>query len=110
MDPATTDGRDLSPWLLGEENKELKDITFVRYNNWAGAFTDRYKLVFDTTGKKPWLIDLEKNPTEQVNSFDNPEYKKIIHTLTQELQVYAKQYKDDIVLSDNVQSQINKIL
>ncbi|WP_233341563.1 sulfatase family protein [Robiginitomaculum antarcticum] len=108
-DQTTTDGRDLTPWLEGRESALLKDLTFVRYNGWAGAFTDRYKLVFEKTKTQPWLFDLEKDPTETVNYFTDPAYTEIIQSLSVELLEYGETYEDSIVLSKQVKSRLKEL-
>lgn len=110
FDYASTDGRDLTPWLYGQEDADLADMTFVRYRNWAGVFTDRYKLILETRNTVPWLIDLEKNPDETVNYFKDPEYQETIAQLAEALKAYGDRYDDDIVKHPKVKSAIRKIL
>ena len=110
FDPTTTDGRDLNPWLEGHDNSGLKDLTFVRYNNWAGAFTDRYKLIFEKSKTQPWLIDLEKNPTETVNFYADPNYSDVVRTLSAELLEYGATYEDSIVLDKRVKSRLKGLV
>jgi len=108
FDPNTTDGRDISPWLTGNKANTLEDTTFVRYGTWAGVFTDRYKLIYDKSGKKPWFIDLEKDPTELINFFDDKSYKNIVAKLAKKLKEYGKKHNDDIVLFPKILNKINQ--
>lgn len=110
FDQSTTDGRDLSPWLMGKSGAGLDDITFVRFQGWAGAFTDRYKLVFDKGGSKPWLIDLEKDPNEVTNFIDDPAYRTTIQALASALKDYGLKHRDGIVRSREVAAQIDELL
>lgn len=112
-DPSSTAGRDLTPWFSNQatsKGEALEDLTFVRYQTWVGAFTDRYKLIFEKGGKKPWLIDLNKDPDENINYFDDPAYRQIRSELAHKLQAYAKAQNDDIALDAKVQTQLTKLL
>ena len=109
FDPSSTDGRDLTPWLEGHDDSGLQDLTFVRYNNWAGAFTDRYKLIFEKSKTQPWLIDLEKDPTETINFYADPSYKNIAQTLSEKLLEYGETYDDSIVLDKRVKSRLKRL-
>ncbi|NIJ45118.1 putative sulfatase [Wenyingzhuangia heitensis] len=109
-DANTTDGRDISPWLLGKKNKDLEDITFVRYQWWASVITDRYKLIFDKSKTEPWLIDLEKDPQELINYIKDENYNEIVKKLAKELKAYGQKYNDDIVLDAKIKEQIDELI
>ena len=70
-------------------------ITYFTSANqsWMTAVTQRYKLVVSDKDK-PWLIDLEKNPNEDINFYTDPAYKKTAEKLQTELLKQAKQYND----------------
>ncbi|MGY6647315.1 sulfatase family protein [Wenyingzhuangia sp. IMCC45574] len=110
FDPTTTDGRDISDWLIGKKNTKLKDMTFVSYQWWTSVMTDRYKLILDKSKTKPWLIDLEKNPDEMINFIDHKDYKEIRKKLSKALKAYGDTYKDPIVLDERVQSQLTELM
>ncbi len=79
------------------KTKEVEDdrITYFAKNGgwWVCAVNNRYKLVIDKK-EKPWLIDLEKDPFETKNFYNNPEYKEIATNMQKELFVQLKQYKE----------------
>lgn len=110
FDPNTTEGRDISDWLLEKENKNLKDITFVTYQWWTAVITDRYKLVLDKSQTKPWLIDLDKDPTEMMNFIEDKTYRSVVVQLVNELLAYGKKHKDPVVLDKRIQSQLSLLL
>ncbi|NJB83400.1 sulfatase family protein [Wenyingzhuangia aestuarii] len=110
FDPNTTEGRDISPWLLGKEKESLEDITFVTYQWWTAVITDRYKLILDKGMTKPWLIDLEKNPDELTNFIDDQAYQPIVKKLAKALKEYGKKHKDPVVLDAKINSQLNKLI
>ena len=62
---------------------------------WVAALNNRYKLVLSPSDK-PWLFDLEKDPNELVNYYNNPEYKQIADRLTNELYVQMTAYKEPL--------------
>lgn len=112
FNPNTTDGRNLTPWLVQDTQKSetLEDITFVRFLFWAAAVTDRYKLIFEKSDTKPWLIDLEKDPDENTNFIDSPEHQAVVKQLAKALKEYAEKYKDNTVLDKRIINQLNTYL
>ncbi|MCL7764524.1 sulfatase-like hydrolase/transferase [Polaribacter sp. Z014] len=91
-----TDGVDAST-DFSSSKKEVVDgrITYMTASNqnWIASVSNRYKLVLSTKDK-PWLIDLEKNPDEDINFYKNPDYKLIANEMQTELLKQAKQYND----------------
>lgn len=65
------------------------------YQNWVAAISNRYKLVLSED--QPWLIDLEKDPYEEINYYNDPAYAKIAKKMQDELFTQAKMYKDPIL-------------
>lgn len=57
------------------------------------VITYRYKLVL-SVGDKPWLIEMEKDPNEEINFYKNPKYKKIVIKLQAELLKRVQKYND----------------
>ena len=55
--------------------------------------SDRYKLVYSDMGD-PWLFDLERDPYEMTNLFNNAASKKIVTQMTTQLRRYSKLQKD----------------
>lgn len=95
-------GRDAS--VLFEKGKapaNWNDIAFMRGTgnpnndtiNWLAALTKRYKLVI-APKDEPWLYDLEKDPDELVNYFNDPKYSLIVKKLATELTNYGQKYND----------------
>ncbi|MBD0400633.1 sulfatase-like hydrolase/transferase [Flammeovirga sp. EKP202] len=106
FNPASTEGKDFSSLLKGENASTFENITFVRIDGWVAAVTDQYKLIFDAQQKKPWFFDLEKDPAETVNLFDEKQYKSIISELSSKLLDYGTRTNDDIVNTEKVNLQI----
>ena len=109
--PNQNDGRDLTPLLQGDAAK-WDDVTFMRYQSWVAAVTDRYKLIISVENKPvdAWLIDLSKDPDELTNALKLPENKNIVKRLAQELKHYGTNAKDAIVLDEQVQMQLNALI
>ena len=99
--PRDADGRDTSGLLLGKHwMKQVGDVVFLRgasnpgkAGQWLAAVTPRYKLVVSPVDK-PWFFDLEKNPDETTNFFDDPAYRDELRKLAEYLQVYGHVFKD----------------
>ena len=90
-------GADTSSDFLSPEKKVVdgERITYFAKTGgwWVAAVSNRYKLVLDKT-EKPWLIDLEKDPDELVNQYNNPEYKEVAKRLQDELFKQMKQFEE----------------
>ena len=78
------------------------DVIFVRGTgrrdnkpdiNWLAAVTDRYKLIYSPQDV-PWFFDLEVDPNELVNHYQNPEYQKVISDLSKSIIDYGEKYND----------------
>jgi arylsulfatase A-like enzyme len=115
--PKEMQGRSLRPLLEGKWREDWRDSMYYRY--WMhlphfrvaahfGVRTKRYKLIYyyglplDATGASPeptppeWeLFDLEKDPKEMNNIYDNPAYAEIVKELKKELQKLRKELEDD---------------
>ena len=93
------EGRDASRLLArGEVPAGWEDIAFIRASStsqsaWIAAVTDRHKLVYGG-GSEPWLFDLEKDPDELVNEFQNPEYRGVVRRLATALLEYGEKHND----------------
>lgn len=112
--PAGVQGQSFRDNLKGEKPADWRDCMYYRY--WThhdirpahmGIRTDRYKLMFlygdrlNTTGsdKEPtvpvWEFhDLQKDPYEDHNSYNDPQYREIIKELKTRLLELRKQYAD----------------
>ena len=117
-------GVSLKPVLEGKSPKEWREGVYYRYwmhlsghhiPGHYGIRTDRYKLAFfhgmhcnalspaalerdpklKTETPAGWeFYDLEADPSETRNAYDNPEYKEVIEKLKQELLELKEQYGD----------------
>lgn len=112
--PAYMHGRSIRPILeTGKTPDDWRKATYYRYwmhlaHHWNpahfGIRTDRYKLIFfyglknDGTGIQTppgWeLYDLEKDPTEMNNLYDDPACKPVIADLKQQLLELRNQYDE----------------
>ncbi|OHX64800.1 hypothetical protein NH26_22855 [Flammeovirga pacifica] len=108
FDPNSTEGHDFSSLLKDGDKSTFENTTFVRIDSWVAAITDRYKLVYDAQLKKPWLYDLQKDPSESQNLFDQEEYKSIISALSIKLLKYGKRTNDSVVNNAKMQAHIKQ--
>jgi uncharacterized sulfatase len=72
-------GKNTAADLLSDEKKIVNDrIVYFRNAGgaWVAAVDHRYKLVLSTSDT-PWLFDLEKDPNELTNCFEDPAYQQI---------------------------------
>ena len=107
-DSCRKDGRDYSCFFEGGDTTGWNDITFMRStgdaeakSGWLSAVTARYKLVLSVVDD-PWLIDLQKDPDELKNFWDNPEYSTTRARLSKALSNYGKTYKDKRIEHSNI--------
>ena len=88
-------------------------MAFIRSTSagkpWLCAVSDRYKLVYSDMGD-PWLFDLEKDPDEMTNLFNNAASKKVVIAMTTQLQGYCKLQKDSYADLPEIKSAMNKVL
>ena len=94
---ATFDGKDTSKDFLSRK-KEITDADRLTYYAksggwWVTGVTDRYKLVLDKK-EKPYLYDLEKDPDELINFYNDAAYKSIKDKMQKELLAQLIQYKE----------------
>ncbi len=92
------EGKDRSLDLLS--NKKIVDedefIHISEANNiWIALINKRYKLVL-TTRTSPWLFDLEKDPHETINCYEQNGYKDISEKMMKILVQRMKDYKEPI--------------
>jgi arylsulfatase A-like enzyme len=60
-----------------------------------GIRTKRYKLIHFYNDIDEWeFFDLEKDPEEMLNQYDNPNYADVIKDLKKQLNDLQVQYKD----------------
>ena len=114
--PDDMQGRSFRPLLEGHTPKDWRKSMYYRY--WMhmadhgvpahyGVRTERYKLIYyygkalgssgaiDKDTKPEWeLFDLQKDPHEMNNVYDDPKYQKVVNELKAELDRLQKYYKD----------------
>ena len=97
-------GKDASADFLGPE-KEVRSERIVYITNagnrWVAAVNHRYKLVL-SPDDDPWLFDLEKDPDEITNFYDNPEYKEVAEKFQAELIEQMKRYNEPALHAVNL--------
>lgn len=83
----TFHGMDLSAEILSNEAVSFEDRVVYITNagsRWVAAVNSRYKLVLSPSDP-PWLFDLEKDPNELTNVYDDPDYRQISLAMQAEL-------------------------
>ena len=94
------EGRDASGLFTGKPPADWKDIAFIRGTgkgdsvNWLAAVTSRYKLVLSPRDE-PWLIDLQKDPNELVNLFQDAAHRETVRKLAADLVAYCTKHNDN---------------
>ena len=102
--PKDMQGESLRKILEGKNPKDWRTSIYYHYFEYPaehsvkrhyGIRTSKYKLIHFYFDIDAWeLYDLEKDPDEINNIYDNPEYKNIIDELKKELQKLREKYKD----------------
>lgn len=83
---------DFSSPEIHVKNDRIVYITNA-FSRWVAAVNNRYKLVLSPSDK-PWLFDLEKDPDELINFYNDPAYKEIANILEVELMKQMEKYED----------------
>ncbi len=89
-------GEDTSDDYLNKDMEVNSDrITYYAKSGgwWVAAVSDRYKLVLDKK-EKPYLFDMEKDPFELTNVYDDQAYAKIAKEMQAELFRQMKKYDE----------------
>ncbi|MDG1832686.1 MAG: sulfatase [Verrucomicrobiota bacterium] len=84
--------------LFRAQGGRWRDLAILRSTSnpqaqWLCAVSDRYKLVYASSGK-PWLFDLQKDADELTNRFTDPSCQAIVREMTGALIEYCKTQKD----------------
>ncbi|NOT62512.1 MAG: sulfatase [Acidobacteria bacterium] len=101
--PEDMQGRSFLPVLRGRTPRDWRTSMYYRYyhpghHNVAahyGVRTQRYKLIFFNKINQWELYDLQKDPREMRNLYNDPAYAKTVEELKKELQRLKQQYKDE---------------
>jgi len=103
---------------LFNEDLEIADVNQVRYTQdaskgrWAAALTKQYKLIL-SQDDSPWMFDMDQDPDEIVNIYNQEGYENISSIMRQDLYNATKTYdfslrNADIVLYDKPACQDTK--
>ena len=102
--PADMQGQSFRPLLRGRTPKDWRQSMYYHYYEYPGwhavkrhygVRTKRYKLIHFYYDIDAWeLYDLEKDPNELSNIYDNPSYSEVVKRLKGELERLQKQYGD----------------
>lgn len=108
--PADMQGRSFMPLLAGKTPKDWRTSMYYRYyhpghHNVAahyGIRTMRYKLIYFHKLNQWEFYDLQKDPIEMRNEYDNPSYAKTVASLKKEMYRLKKDLKDEDQYQDNL--------
>ena len=102
--PADMQGRSLRPVLAGRTPDDWRKAIYYHYFEYPavhmvkrhyGVRTKRYKLIHYYYDIDAWeLYDLQQDPHELNNIYDNPKYASVVKELKEELQKLREKYKD----------------
>lgn len=108
--PDDMQGQSLVPLLKGEQEGDFRDAIYYHYYEYPsvhmvprqnGVRTDRYKLIhFYQFGDEWEFYDLDTDPDETMNQYDNPYYAEEVAMMKQKLQELIKKYDDDSDMSE----------
>ena len=103
-------GKSFVPVLENRTKKPFRDAVYYHYYEYPywhnvqphyGIRTDRYKLIHYYYDMNEWeLFDLEKDPNETTNLYDNQENKDLIVKLKIRLEELKKENKMDISMEE----------
>ncbi len=105
--PDDMQGRSLVPLLRGEEVKDWRTSMYYHFYEYPsvhmcpkhnGVRNERYKLIniYEFGGFE--FYDLEKDPDEKTNQYNNPAYQTEIATMKAELESLRNKFGDNTVL------------
>ena len=99
--PDEMQGKSILPVMKGKTPSDWRDSLYYHYYEFSGSHTvpnheavasKRYKLVHYYDINHHELIDLEKDPLEMKNQFNNPEYASVIKSMRSKLVQHKKDY------------------
>ena len=105
--PSDIQGKSLVPLLKGEKTiGKWRDAIYYHFHEYPaehavkrhyGVRTERYKLIHFYNDIDAWeLYDLQEDPTEMKNVYDDPAYAKVRKQMHKKLEQMQKMYKDPI--------------
>jgi iduronate 2-sulfatase len=80
--PATVQGRDFSA-LFEDPKKPFREAAYSRYINGDAIITPLFNFTIYHGGRSRMLYDLEKDPDENINVVDQPEYAETVEMLSE---------------------------
>lgn len=104
--PTDMQGASLVPLLKGESPDDWRESIYYHYYEYPsvhmvprhnGIRTNRYKLMHFYRFDEWEFYDLEKDPDELQNEYNNPDYADVISTVKQQFNDLQKHYDDDSV-------------
>lgn len=97
-------GEDASADFLSSA-KQVNDDRIVYLTNaanrWVAAVNSHYKLVLSITDK-PWLYDLEKDPDELINFYQDPAYAEVASRFKIRLMELMEEYDEPALENGNL--------
>tara|TARA_R110002049_G_scaffold309268_1_gene519524 strand:- start:34910 stop:36457 length:1548 start_codon:yes stop_codon:yes gene_type:complete len=102
--PSDMQGKSLVPLLRGETPDDWRTSIYYHYYEYPsvhmvarhnGVRTDRYKLMHFYQFDEWEFYDLQADPDELTNAYNDPKYAEPIAELKQELEKLIKRYDDD---------------
>jgi len=116
--PENMQGRSMLPILQGNTPADWRKAHYYHYyehpsehhvKRHYGITTDRYKLIHFYYDIDDWeLYDLEKDPMEMLNVYNDPDYADVREELHQELEELRKKYKDSDSLNQQFIDEYNE--
>ncbi|TWT55837.1 Arylsulfatase [Thalassoglobus neptunius] len=107
--PEDMQGQSLVPLLKGETPDDWREAIYYHYHEYPsvhmvarhnGIRTDRYKLIHFYQFGEWEFYDLEKDPDELLNEYDNPQYAEVIENLKGQLTGLITEYGDESDMSE----------
>jgi arylsulfatase A-like enzyme len=108
--PKDMQGKSFVPILENKTKEPFRDAVYYHYYEYPywhhvqphyGIRTARYKLIHYYYDMNEWeLFDLEKDPNETTNLYDNPENKNLIGKLKIRLEELKKENKMDLSMEE----------
>ena len=107
--PENMQGKSLVPLMKGETPDDWREAIYYHYHEFPsvhmvakhnGIRTDRYKLInFYQFGE--WeFYDLEADPDEMNNLYNDPAQRERIHNMKQQLKQLEQQYQDNSEMAE----------
>ncbi len=109
--PADIQGSSFTSLLRGEKPKTWRTAMYYRYYHYPqdhrvqphyGLRTERYKLIYFNKIDQWELFDLQKDPRELNNVYENPAYRTTLNRLKEELYRLKKELKDEDQFANGV--------